>query len=200
MVKGRSNYNIPFVGDRNSINNLILDYLAKNAFTPVDNATDLYYENEEKTRGLKYIITTGNVNISAWVIDKDEGEIAVENNALKSECNDYKTSLGILFNDINILNATNYNIIQEETEKKEKQPLNFYDVIAAIGVWLGVLGLVLAFFNKKFAIVLFVVDIVTMIFSYNNDRKKQGKSIAILFVVSVIIMILVNTLNISLPF
>ena len=200
MVKGRSNYNVPFVGERDSVNNLILEYLSKNTFTPADSESELYYENEDKTRGFKYIITKGNVNISAWVIDKDEGEIAVENNALKSECNDYKTSLNILFNDINILNATNYNIIQEEKEKKEKEPLNFYDVIARIGIWLAVLGLFLAFFNKKFAIVIFIIDVSALIFSYMNERKKQGTTISVLLVISVIIMILINTLNLNLPF
>lgn len=198
MVKGRSNYNVPFVGERDSVNNLILEYLSKNTFTPADSESELYYENEEKTRGFKYIITKGNVNISAWVIDKDEGEIAVENNALKSECNDYKTSLNILFNDINILNATNYNIIQEETEKKEKEPLNFYDVIARVGIWLAILGLFLAFFNKKFAIVIFIIDVATLIFSFMNERKKQGTIISVLLVISIIIMILVNIIN--LPF
>ena len=196
MVKGRSNYNIPFVGNRDSINNLILDYLSKNAFSPADSEADLYYENEDKTRGFKFIITTGNINISAWVIDKDEGEIAVENNALKSECNDYKKSLEVLFNDINILNTTNYHIIQEENAKKEKEPLNFYDVIATIGIWLGVLGLVFAIFNKKTVYIIFAIDIITMIFSFMNERKKQGTTIAVLFVISVIAMILINTLNI----
>ena len=102
------------------------------------------------------------------------------------------------FNDINILNATNYNIIQEEKEKKEKEPLNFYDVIARIGIWLAVLGLFLAFFNKKFAIVIFIIDVATLIFSFMNERKKQGTIISVLLVISIIIMVLVNILN--LPF
>ena len=199
MVKGRSNYNIPFIGSRDSINNLILDYLSKNAFSPSDDETEQYYENKEKTRGFKYIITTGNINISAWVNDPEGGEIAIENNALKSECNDYKKSLSVLFNDINILNSRNYSMIQDKKIQKEKEPMNYHDVISTIGVWLAVLGLVFSIFNKKFAIAIMVIDGIALIYSFMNNRKKQGTIISILFVISIITLVVMSTINSPLP-
>ena len=199
MVKGRSNYNISFIGEKDSINNLIQDYLLKNNFYKPEENPDNIYLCDEKKRGFKYIITTGMINISAWINDEEDGEITIENNALKSECNEYKKSLEVLFNDINILNNSFYKKVTNPNTQEKNEPISLNETLSNASIWIAILGMALVFFHQKTGLFISVINIFVGIYAILNNKKKKGIATLIIALIAIGVVILFKTLNINFP-
>lgn len=131
MKKGRSNYNIVFNTDNNTINNLVQSYLQSSGFSIYEKKGDKYYRAGDAMigyRGFNYNINGNALNIEAW-LDGALGDFPLEQNSLNMMATNYRDSLNNLFQEIEKINnggniMNNQNNSQMNFNPNTGEPIN----------------------------------------------------------------------------
>lgn len=133
MKKGRSNYNIPFNCDVNTVNQLVQSYMSANRFVPDEKKGEKYFKSGDAMVGYKffnYSINGNNLTINAW-LKGAFGEIGTEQDGLAGinvMVMSYRNSLNTLFQEISKLNnGSNINSNQNITGNVPNTGQSNYD-------------------------------------------------------------------------
>lgn len=220
MKKEKSNYNIAFNCNKNTIDSLVQNYLNECGFSIYEKKGNKYYRAGDAMLGYKgfnYSINGNNLNIEAW-LDGALGDFSLEQNSLNMLAMDYRNSLNKLFQEINRIdnggmnmnnnnfNNQNINNNQMNYDPNTGQPINnnqnnfaqtFQDEtmkkkekMCEIGFWISILGLIGSFAGIMMGLLVYIMDFYFA--SQGLKTRKRGKAIAtiVLSIISILIVII----------